>query len=156
MALYWQASALDALVLVNEGPAVDDVHRILGTHFRALVGQASLALVGHDDLFFRAGVAGELDDVDQGIVIVFLGNGALLNPVGQGTEFAHFTKRQAHAQTKALADDRPLQENTVAVFGFGPREDFVRDLFDPLCIIRFILVCHSGNGRKHLAANVCH
>ena len=150
------ASALDALVLVNEGPAVDNVHRILGAHFRALVGQASLALVGHDDLFFRAGVAGELDDVDQGIVIVFLGNGAFLDPVGQGTEFAHFTKRQTHAQTQALADDRPFQEDAVAVLGLGSREDFVRDLFDPLCIIRFILICHSGNGRKHLAANVCH
>ena len=48
------------------------INGVLGAYLRARSGQAALALVGDDHLIVRAGMAGKLDDVDEGRLVVLL------------------------------------------------------------------------------------
>ena len=52
--------------------SVLEVNGVLGADLRAGSGQAALALIGDDHLIVRAGMAGKLDDVDEGRLVVLL------------------------------------------------------------------------------------
>ena len=144
------ASALDALVLIDLAFAVHDVDGVLRADFRTLMGKASLAGVCHDDLLFRAGVACELDDVDQRIIIIFLGDRAFFDPIGQRGLFLHAAKRKADAQAQALADD-----GAVAVARLVSGQDLVWEFLDLLGIVS-PFVCQSGDFSEDFSADVCH
>src|SRR5699024_10722998 len=72
-------AALDALGLVDEALALDQRDGVLGADLHTGVSQAALAHIGDPYLLGRAGITGEVDDVDQGGLIVLLGNGTLLD-----------------------------------------------------------------------------
>ena len=120
---------------------------IFRADLRALMGKASLTCVGHDDLFFRACVACEFDDVDQRIIIVFFSDRAFFDPIGKRGLFLHAAQRQADPQTKALSDDGAFQEDAVAVARLMTRQDLVRELLDLLGIVSS-LICQSGDSVK--------
>ena len=144
--------ALDALALVDNAFAVHDGHRALGTYFHAGMCQAALAHIRHVKRFFRAGVAGEFDDIDEGRLIVFLRPGGLLDTGGKGRVLVDGAQRQTHGQAQALAHDGALQKDTVAVFAHLARQNLVRQLLNAAVIAAF--VCHTGHLGEYLAADV--
>ena len=125
------AAALDALGLVDDRTAVDDVDGVLGADLGARMRQAALAAVGHDDLLFRAGVAGELDDIDERRLIVRFAR-AVLDAVRDGRVGVGVARRKTHGQAQALANNGALEEDAVAVSGVLGRQDLVGQGFERL------------------------
>ena len=79
------AAALDALLLIDNRTAVEAIERYcaLGTYLNARMRHAALTAVRDHDLIFLAGMACELDDVDQRRRVVGLLAGGSLDVVGQ-------------------------------------------------------------------------
>ena len=124
-ALVQAFAALDALALVNAALAVPDDDGALGADRLTGVGEAALAVGGDPDLLGRAGVAGKLDDVDQGRLIVFFRDVGLLNAVAGRAVLLGRTQGQAAGKPKPLGDDGSLQENIAPVFGYLAGDDLI-------------------------------
>ena len=79
------AAAFDALILIDNRTAVEAIERYcaLGTYLNARMRHAALTAVRDHDLIFLAGMACELDDVDQRRRVVGLLAGGSLDVVGQ-------------------------------------------------------------------------
>ena len=149
------STALDALVLIDQALSVDDVDRIFRTHLSTLMGQAPLAAVRYDDLLLWAGIACELDDVDQRIIIILFCDRTFFNAIRQCGLFLHCTQRKSDSQTQTLSDDRTLQEDAVAIACLVSWQDLVRKLLDLLCVIA-AFIGESCNLSKDLSANICY
>ena len=146
-------AALDALGLVDEALALDQRDGVLGADLHAGVSQAALAHIGDPNLLGRAGVTGKVDDVDQGGLIVLLGNGALLDVSAGGSVLVNLTQRQADGQTETLADNGALQEDILTVAGYLAGNDFIGQMLDRLGVIA-ALKGQAGNFGKDLTPDI--
>ena len=77
---------------------MDDGDRPLRADLLAGMGQAPLAAVGDMEALLRADVAGELDDIDQRRIVVFLRNRAFHDAVRNQRMLVHRTQRQPNRQ----------------------------------------------------------
>lgn len=84
---------------------------------------AALTCVRNHDLIFLAGVACELDDVDERRRVVGFLAGGSLDVVGQRRVLGSTAARQTHRQTQTFADDSALEENIVADIAHFARHD---------------------------------
>ena len=121
------AAALDALLLVNGGAARLPGDGALGAHFHTGVGKAALAQVRDLHHLFGAAVAGELDDVDQGGIVVLVRNVGVLQARHHAVVLVHPAGGQADGQAHALFDDGPLQEDVLAQLAFFAGDDLIGD-----------------------------
>ena len=145
-------AALDALGLVDVGLAMLEVHGLLGADGGAVVGKAALAGVGHLQMGGGAGVAGELDDVDQRRLIILLGDGALLHAIGNHIMLLHLAQGQAHSQADALAHDGALQEDGVTLIAHLAGDNLIGQLLHALDVVA-ALVGHTGHLGEHALAH---
>ena len=99
----------------------------------------------------RAGVAGVLDNVDEGRIIVFLGNGALLHAVAQQAVLRYGAQRQTHGKADTLAHDGALQKDGLAHGGLFAGHDLIRQLFHPGIIL---VICHLRHLGKYALAGI--
>ena len=182
-AVHQAHTAVDALVIVDLGPAVlilaDGVHAAgllagaeefddgligagrlalaaldaLGLGVGAVTGQAPLAGVGDLVMSVGTGVAGVFDDVDQRGIVVFLGNGAFLHTVGQQRMLRHVPQGKAHGQADPLAHNSPLQEDGLADGAYLAGHQLIGQLLQPGIIVP-ALVCQLRHLGEHLLAHV--
>ncbi|SCI72066.1 Uncharacterised protein [uncultured Flavonifractor sp.] len=141
------AAAFDALVLVDDRPAVIAVQPdgILGADLHTGMGQAALAALGHQHLLLLAAVAGELDHIDERRSVVGLILVRRLDVVRQGGVLGGAAVGQAHGQPQALAHDGALQEHVVAEVAHLARNDLIRERLDPLVYRPLGMVRHPGH-----------
>lgn len=126
----------------------------LGTHFFTGVSQTTLAAVGDKHTLFRAGMAGKFDDVDQRRVIVFAGDGAFFNAIGNRRGFRSRTHRQANGQTQTFTNNGAFQEHAVAIRGFFPGNDFKGKLLDLFRVVA-AFISHAGNLGENFSSDLC-
>src|SRR5699024_3608086 len=150
------AAALDALVLVDDGTAIEAVQGdgVLGAHLHAGVSQTALAAVGDVHPLLRAAVTGKLDDVDQQGSVVGLVLGSGLDVVGQGGVLPSAAAGQTHGQTQALADDGALQKYVVAVVAHLTGNDLVGQLLNALLHRPLGVISHAGHLAENAVANL--
>ena len=151
-------AAVDALLLVDVGLLVAEGDGALGADLAAGVRQAALAGVGHAVDVVVARVAGKLDDVDQGRLVVGLGDGGVGEAVGEALALVHALERQAHGQADALLHDRALQEDRLAVGGNVAGDDLVREVADlatgGLLVVLGHVVGDLGHVGEHVATDL--
>ena len=132
------AAALDAERVVDEGLLVLERDGLLGADLAAGVRETALAGLAHDAVdVVLAGVAGELDDVDEGRLVVGLGLGRLGHAVGERLALVDALERQAHGEADALAHDGALEEDALAVGSDVAGDDLVGQVVDP-AIVRLL------------------
>ena len=150
------AAALDALFLVDDGLAGErvDGNRALGADLDARTRHAALADVGHANLIFRAGVAGELDDIDERRRIVGFFLGGRVDVVGKRRVLGGAAARQTHRQTQAFAYDSALQKNILTVGCYLARHDVIRQCFDAAVGRPLGMVCHTRDLGENTVSNV--
>ena len=73
-----------------------------------MVGQAALAGIGHLVMGVRAGVAGVLDDVDEGWLVVALPDSGFICCVGQRLLLGCGAQAVTHGQADTLRHNGPL------------------------------------------------
>ena len=153
-ALVEAPAAFDALVLVNVAMLVlVQINGILGAHIHARMGQAALAAVRNPDLLGGAGIAGKGDDIDQGLLKIFVvGRGRLLDTGADGRLLASGLQAHAKGQPHPLLDNGPLQKHVVAVAGHLSGNDGVGDHVHPLQIPA--LIGQAGLLCEYVAANI--
>ena len=119
------------------------------------MGQAALAAVGDADLLGRAGIAGKGDDIDQGLLKIFVvGRGRLLDTGADGRLLASGLQAHAKGQPHPLLDNGPLQKHVVAVAGHLSGNDGVGDHVHPLQIPA--LIGQAGHFGEDIAADLIH
>ena len=124
-------ATVDAGVLVYVGPFVHKRDGLLGTHLAAGVRETALAHVGDLVHVVLAGIAGELDDVDERwLVVRHVVDLRVVEAVRDALRPIHALQRQAHGQANALADDGTLQEDALAVGGDVARKDLEGQLVE--------------------------
>ena len=138
------AAALDALFLIDDRAAIDDVDGILGANLGAGMRQTALTALGDYDLLLRAGMAGKLNDVDERRLIVLLLGRALFDAIRDRLVSRSGAHRHTHCQTQTLAYNRTLQENAVTVRCTLTGQDLVGQPLHGLCII-VALIRHTRN-----------
>ena len=150
------AAALDALLLIDNRTAVEAVERYcaLGTYLNARMRHAALTAVRDHDLVLLAGVARELDHVDQRRRVVGLLSGRGFDVVGQRRMLGGAAARQTHRQTQAFADDSALEENIVADIAHFARHDIERQCFDTAVGRPLSMVRHTGNLGENAVADL--
>ena len=150
------AAALDALLLIDNRTAVEAVERYcaLGTYLNARMRHAALTCVRNHDLIFLAGVACELDDVDERRRVVGFLAGGSLDVVGQRRVLGSTAARQTHRQTQTFADDSALEENIVADIAHFARHDVERQCFDAAVGRPLRMVRHTGNLGENAVADL--
>ena len=125
---------------------------ILGADVHAGVGNAALAAVGDADLLGRAGVAGIGDDIDQGLVEIFLIRSGILDIGADGGRGAVGVQIHAQSQLEPGGNNGPLQEHVMAMMGNLSGNDLVGDHVHLLIIIA--LIGQSGHFCEYAAANI--
>ena len=145
------AAALDALLLIDDGLALDEGNSVLGAGVVAVVGKAALTHVGHLVVGGGTGVAGVLDDVDEGRIVIFLGDGAFLHAVAEQIVLRHRPQRQPHGKADALAHDGALQKDGFAHGGLFAGHNLIGQLLHAGVIL---VICHFGHFREHALAGV--
>src|SRR5699024_8411339 len=116
-------------------------------------------VLGDAVLLGGAGVAGVVDDVDEGRVVVLIGDGALAEALGDAGGVVHRLKGQAHGHPDPLAHDGPLQEDGLPVLGLLAGNDGVGDLLHSLVVavvgqtgyLGKDLFPDAGDGRRYAA-----
>ena len=147
-------AAVDALLLVDIGLLVLEGNGALGADLAAGVREATLAGVAHlIDVVF-AGVAGELDDVDQRRLVVGLGNRGVDDAVGHALRLVDALQRQAHGKEDALRDDGALEEDGLAVGRDLAGDDLVGQALEVSLGVLPLLVGDAGDAREDLSANL--
>ena len=150
------ASAFDALAVIDEGFLVLKGNGTLGANLATRMGQATLAGARHHAIdVILAGITGKLDNVDERWLIVRLGFCRLGHAIGELGGLVHALQRQAHGQADALAHDGALQKDALAVGRHVTRNDFVRQLIDPIVVVGIALAVVLGI-RSSLVRQACH
>ena len=147
-------AAFDAFLLVYHASAVPDAHCTLGAHLHAGVRKAALAQVRYAVAFLRAGVAGELDDVDKGRLVILFSHGAGLDAGRKRGMLVDGAQRQADGKAQALAHDGALEKDALAVRFHLAGDDFIRQFFDAAVIAA--LVCHACHFGEHAPPDIRH
>lgn len=145
------AAAFNALIVVDFTAPVSAVDGLFGTYLPTWVLQTVLTCIRNGDAIAGTGVAGVSDDVDQRRIIIFFGNGGLLNAVGDGDKVLDGPQRQADGQPKPLADDGALQKNTVPIACLVAGNDAVGELDDTGVVAA--LVGEAGDLLEHAPAD---
>ena len=131
------------------------INGILGAHIHAGMGQAALAAVRNPDLLGGAGIAGKGDDIDQGLLKIFVvGRGRLLDTGADGRLLASGLQAHAKGQPHPLLDNGPLQKHVVAVVGHLALDHLVGDLVHPLQVPA--LIGQAGHFGEDIAADLIH
>ena len=152
-ALVKALAALDTLALINVAALVFvQIDGILGADVHAGVGNAALAAVGDADLLGRAGVAGIGDDIDQGLVEIFLIRGGILDIGADGGRGAVGVQIHAQSQLEPGGNNGPLQEHVMAMVGNLSGNDLVGDHVHLLVIVA--LIGQSGHFCEYAAADI--
>ena len=146
-------AALDALAAVNEALAVDKADGIPGADLLAGGGQTVLAVLRDLVLVGGAGVAGIGDDVDQGGLVVLLGNGGMIHALGQQAAGLDGTDGQAHGKSYALTGNGPLQEHRFPVQGLVTGDNDVGQILGLGVVVA--VVSHAGHFGENLFPDVC-
>ena len=133
-------TAVNALLLVDVGLLVHKGDGALGADLAAGVREAALAHVGHAVDVVLAGVAGKLDDVDEGRLVVGLGLCRLGKAVRELLGAIDALQRQAQRKADALAHDGALEKHALAVGGNVTRDDLVGQLVELLRLVVAALV----------------
>ena len=102
--------------------------------------EAALAGAGHDAIdVVLAGVASELNDVDQRRLIVGLGHCGLLEALRHALRTIEVLEREAHGEADALLNDGALEEDGLAIRRHVAGDDLIgqvaevaRDGVEPL------------------------
>ena len=136
-------AALDARILVDDGVSGRHGDSLFGAYLDARMFQASLASIGDKDPVHRAGIASELDDVDERGFVVFFGDHALVDTLGHFVVFRDFPDGKAHGNAQPLADDLALKEYIGAHGSHLARYDLIRKIVQRLR--SFIAVGHTGD-----------
>ena len=118
------------------------------------MGNAALAAVRDADLLGGAGVAGEGDDIHQGLLKILLVGGGLLDAGGDGHLLLRGLQVHAQGQTEPLLDDGTLQEHVVAVLGHLALDHLVGDLVHTAQIA--VLIGQTGHFGEYVAADIVH
>ena len=145
-------AAFDALIRIDLALAVDKRDRALGAYFLTGGGQTVLAELGDLVLLGRAGVAGIRDDIDEGRLVVGLGDGSLIHALGHKGAGLDGTDGQAHCQPHPLARNGPLQEDGFPVEGLVPGDDDVGQVLR-LGVVA-ALIGHPGDLGEYLFADI--
>ena len=150
------AAALDALLLIDNRTAVEAVERYcaLGTYLNARMRHAALTAVRDHDLVLLAGVARELDHVDERRRVVGLLAGRGFDVIRKRRMLGSTAARQTHRQTQAFADDSALEENIVADIAHFARHDIERQCFDATVGRPLSMVRHTGNLGENAVADL--
>ena len=148
------AAALDTFFLINHGFAVFKPDGLFRANLHAGMRQTALAHIRNMKGFFRTFIAGKFDDVYQRRIIVFIGNGAFHNALGNGGVLIDRAQGQADGKAQAFADDGALQKDALAMHGHFARHDFIRQLLNAAVIAA--LIGKAGNFGKNFAANIRH
>ena len=152
-ALVKALAALDTLALINVAALVFiQIDGVLGADVHAGVGNAALAAVGDADLLGRAGVAGIGDDIDQGLVEIFLIRGGILDIGADGGRGAVGVQIHAQSQLEPGGNNGPLQEHVMAMVGNLSGNDLVGDHVHLLVIVA--LIGQSGHFCEYAAADI--
>ena len=146
--------AVDALLLIDVGLLVLEGDGALGADLAAGVREAALAGVAHLVDVVLAGVAGELDDVDQRRLVVGLGNRGVDDAVGHALRLVDALQRQAHGQANALRHDGALEEDGLAVGRDLAGDDLVGQALEISLGVLPLLVGDAGDAREDLSANL--
>ena len=115
------------------------------------MGDAALAAVGDADLLFRAGVAGEGDDVHQGLFKVLLVRGRVPDALAQGLPGGAGAEIHAQGQLDPGGHHRPLQKHVVAVPGDLAGDDAVGDAVNAVVVPG---IGKTGDLRENVAPRV--
>ena len=150
------ASALDALLLINDRTAGKAVERYgtLRANLHTRMRHAALTAVRDHDLVLLAGMARELDDVDQRRRVVGLLSGRGFDVIRERRVLGGTAARQAHRQTQTFADDSALEENIVADVANLTRHDIVRQCFDAAVGRPLGMVRHARNLGENAVADL--
>ena len=79
-------------------------------------------------------MAGVVDDVDEGRLVVLLCNGALVDALAEDGVVVDGPQGQSHGHPHPLAHDGPLQEDGLPVFGLLPGNDGVGQGLHPVIV----------------------
>ena len=104
------------------------VNGVLGADVHAGVGNTALAVVGDAELLGGASVAGEGDNVHQGVLIVLFRLLGRAQVLADRNGFPGIADVQAQGQPDPFLDDGPLQEDVVAVLGHVALNHLQRNL----------------------------
>ena len=127
-----QRPHFDALLLIDNRTAVEAVERYcaFGTYLNARMRHAAPTAVRDHDLVLLAGVARELDHVDERRRVVGFLAGGSLDVVGQRRMLGSTAARQTHRQTQTFAyDSARSRKNIVADIAHLARHDVERQCF---------------------------
>ena len=131
-----------------------EINGVLGADVHAGVGDAALAAVRDADLLGRAGIAGEGNDIDQGLLEVLLVRGGLLDLGADRGLLTGGLQAHAQGQTDPLLHDGPLQKHVVAMLCHLAGNDLVGDHIHPVQIAA--LIGKTGYLGKDIPADIIH
>ena len=116
------------------------------------MAEAALTVGGDAYLLWRAGVAGEGDDVDQrGFVVLFRLCG-LLDAVGGEADFGGGAQGQAAREAETLGYDGALEKDVMAVLCILAGDDLVWQSIYPREVPA--LICQPGDLCEHLTPEI--
>ena len=115
---------------------------------------AALTCVRDHDLIFLAGMACELDNIDQRRRVVGLLSGRGFDVIRERRMLGRTAARQTHRQTQAFANDSALEENIIADVANLTRHDIVRQCFDTAVGRPLGMVRHTGNLGENAVADL--
>ncbi len=154
-ALVEALAAFDALFLVYVTVLVlVHVDGVLGADVHAGVGDAALAVVRDAQLLGGAGVAGEGDDVHQGVLEVLLRLLGGTQVLTDGDGLPGVADVQSQGQPDPLLDDGPLQEDVRPVMGHVALDHLQRNLVQQAGVPS--VEGQPGHLFEYGAANVVH
>ena len=146
-------AAFDTGVLPDVALAVDKADGVLGTDLTAGLGQTTLTVLGDAVLPGGTGVAGVVDNIDEGRLVVLLRDGALTEALADQDPLVHRTKRQAHGEPHPLPGDGLLQEDGFPVHGLLAGDDHIGQVLHPVVVA---VVGKPGHLGEHLLPDVGH
>ena len=146
--------AVNALLLIDVGLLVHKGDGALGADLAAGVRKAALAHIGNAVDVVLAGVAGKLDDVDEGRLVVGLGLRGLGKAVGELLGAVDALQRQAQRKADALAHDGALEKHALAVGGNVTRDNLVGQLVELFCLVVATLVGNLRDLAKDVAPDL--
>ena len=145
------APAADALFKVYVGLAVDTGDSLLWADLHTWMLKTALAAAGDGHLVVRALVAGKLDDVYKGHLVILFRQRVFVYAFREGGILRKPPQGHTQCQPQSFAHHGPLLKYTVPVAGDLAGNDFVWQLFDGLFHVS-ALVSHTRYLGEHLVA----
>ena len=146
-------AALDTLFLIDEAAPVDERDGALGADLLAGSSKAVLAADGNLVLVLGAGVAGVGNDIDQGRLIILLGNCGGIHALGHQTPGLNGADAKAHGKANPLTGDGALQEDGFPVQGLVAGDDLIGQILR-VCVVA-AGVRHACDLGKDVFSDVC-